>query len=202
MKKETSALIVFVKNPVKGHVKTRLAAGIGDDKALEVYMLLMEHTRDVAKSVPVTRNLFYDTSIVENDKWSSSDFDKYVQFNGDLGERMANAFQETFAQGLKKVVIVGSDCPYLSPFIIRKAFERLDSHDVVLGPTFDGGYYLLGMKEFIPELFQNIPWSTEEVFGASKEVLDSLGKTTALMPLLGDVDHKEDLVGFLEKFRV
>ncbi|MFT7299441.1 MAG: rSAM/selenodomain-associated transferase 1 [Sphingobacteriales bacterium] len=202
MEKDSTALIIFVKNPIKGHVKTRLAKDIGDENALEVYLYLMNHTREVAKSLKVTRNLFYDTTILENDDWSSADFDKYLQYNGDLGERMAFAFKETFAQGFKKVVIVGSDCPYLDPFIVNKAYEKLEKSDVVIGPTFDGGYYMLGMTGFIPELFQKVPWSTEEVFETTKGIIESLGKTIALMPLLSDVDHKEDLVGPLEKYRI
>ena len=200
MHSPSSTIIIFVKNPILGHVKTRLAQGIGKEKALEVYKYLMAHTREVALDLDVKRNLFYDTEIIANDNWSPAAFDKHLQSSGDLGNRMADAFEQSFEEGAQKVIIIGSDCQDLNSYIVKKAFEFLDKSDVVIGPTFDGGYYLLGMNSFHPELFEGVNWSTETVYKETIEICEKSNLTVQNLPVLSDVDYKEDLTGKLAQF--
>lgn len=189
---EERHLIIFVKNPVLGNVKTRLAAGIGNEKALEVYMQLMSMTQTVATNVACTRHVFYSHEI-ENDIWDDDKFNKHVQEGTDLGERMKNAFETVFALGAKKAVIIGSDCPQLKTSIVDESFQILDQKDVAIGPAKDGGYYLLGMKKLHPEFFENKEWSTDTVF--EDTVLDCLEKRLIYgrLETLSDLDTIYDL---------
>ncbi|NNE27994.1 MAG: glycosyltransferase [Saprospiraceae bacterium] len=184
-------LLIFIKNPELGKVKTRLAKDVGPAKALEIYNDLLEHTRNITVATNAHRILFYSSHIDLQDQWPSDIFEKRLQVQGDLGEKMVHAFQTGF-QKAKKVVIIGSDCPQLSTNEIEKAFTTLDQKDVVIGPALDGGYYLLGMKSLQVNLFQGIPWSTEKVADLTLEkVLDS-GKTCHLLKPLSDIDYLED----------
>src|SRR5687768_12779189 len=151
-------LMVFVKNPVKGTVKTRLANTIGDDKALAVYQILLDITLQAVKTSQSQKAVFY-SGYHADDTWLKNGFLQFIQHGKDLGERMHNAFGTAFASGYEKVVIVGSDCPDLTGELIDEAFDALDHHDVVLGPAEDGGYYLLGIKKMYPDIFQNKTWS-------------------------------------------
>ena len=116
----------------------------------------MAHTREVAKSVEADRLLFYDKIISLDDEWSETYFIKDLQESGDLGDRMKEAFYRALSQH-KKAVIIGSDCPQISPELINSAYEKLDIADIVLGPTLDGGYYLLGMQ--IPHDFLSVSYT-------------------------------------------
>lgn len=160
---EENHLIVFVKNPVLGKVKTRLGAGIGDEKALEIYNHLLAITRTVSANVNAVRHVFYSDEI-ENDDWNEDTFNKHVQEGDSLGSRMCNALEKVFALGAAKAIIIGSDCPKITSSLIADAFQELDKKDTVIGPAKDGGYYLLGMKQFHPFLFENKEWSTDSVF--------------------------------------
>lgn len=186
-----SGLIVFIKNPELGKVKTRLAKDVGDEQALKIYQSLMTFTRNVTLEVDVQRYLFYDTHVVIDDDWSISDFNKRKQHDGDLGDRMKHAFKEVL-ETHDKAIIVGSDCPQLSPGIIKKALTALDDHDLVIGPTYDGGYYLLGMKVLHSFLFDNMTWSTDQVFAITEERIADNGFSLATLNKLSDVDYKED----------
>jgi len=194
-KHSNKGLIIFAKNPEAGKVKTRLAASIGDKKALDVYLKLMSHTRDTARQVDTQRYLFYDQAIEDNDSWSEMTFDKDVQSDGDLGDRMKHAFVKVL-QKESKAIIIGSDCPEISAEIIEDAFSRLELADVVIGPTHDGGYYLLGMKEEHPFLFDNMEWSTEAVFENTINRITDAGLLYYLLPQLSDLDNIDDLVKF------
>ena len=184
-------MIIFVKNAEKGKVKTRLASTLGDERALEIYLALLGHTRKIAQEVDTNRLLFYSNTVNENDDWPIEDFDKLLQQGNDLGERITHAFQTAF-QKYKKVVIIGSDCASLSNEIVQDAFDQLDQHAFVIGPAMDGGYYLLGMREFSPSLFQDIEWSTEKVLSSTIEKINALGETYTLLPELSDIDYEED----------
>ncbi|MEM7102213.1 MAG: TIGR04282 family arsenosugar biosynthesis glycosyltransferase [Bacteroidota bacterium] len=186
-----SLLLIFVKNPVKGTVKTRIAKTAGDDEALRIYLELLKHTRNVTRQIEANRWIYYSTSIEDNDGWSIDEFSKKVQVIGDLGHKMQSAFEE----GLKtydKVVIIGSDCPLLTPEIINQAFESLNQHKVVFGPANDGGYYLLGMTEMVDSIFNNKPWSTPLLLDITCKELENQSISYALLEELPDVDHEED----------
>ncbi|HKK73726.1 MAG TPA: TIGR04282 family arsenosugar biosynthesis glycosyltransferase [Saprospiraceae bacterium] len=185
------ALITFVKNPQKGQVKTRLAKTLGDEQALRIYQALLEHTRQVCIKASAQRYLYYSNYIDENDNWSDTAFHKALQPNGDLGERMETAFRQVLKKH-DKAIIIGSDCASLKEEIIERAFQLLDDHDFVLGPAMDGGYYLLGMRQVFPSLFENIPWSSKEVADITRQRIWSNGYTLAEVDTLSDIDYEED----------
>lgn len=188
-----SLLMVFIKNPTLGNVKTRLAKTIGDEKALQIYFILLDHTQKVAKRVKANKAVFYSDFINNNDEWKKNGFIQLLQKGDDLGIKMTNAFSKAFNMGYKKVTIIGSDCLELNENIIENAFKLLDEHEVVMGPARDGGYYLLGMRNFYPTLFINKTWSKENVLLDTLLDLSNLDLSFKLLPTLSDVDEEKDL---------
>lgn len=188
---EDKALIVFVKNPVRGYVKTRLAKTIGDDRALAAYFMLLEYTRNIALKVNAHRYIYYSHFIDHNDLWSAGQFSKALQTGDDLGARMANAFQDVLKKH-KKAVIIGSDCAELTPDIVISAYEALDHYPLTIGPALDGGYYLLGMEQYHRPVFEHIDWSTSSVFQQTINKANDLGLSFFLLPTLSDIDDEAD----------
>jgi len=187
------ALIIFIKNPERGKVKTRLAATLGDDRALEIYQQLLEHTRLICEQVEVDRLLFYSNYIDQNDAWEGKYFKKFVQTGNDLGARMEIAFEEAFERyNYQKVVIIGSDCADLTTDTITAAFQHLERHDTVIGPANDGGYYLLGMRQLFAPVFERKQWSTSSVLRDTRVDIENAGLTCYLLPQLTDVDTEAD----------
>lgn len=187
-------LIIFTRKPEKGKVKTRLALGIGDDKALKIYKLLLKRTAEVTSQVDTERQVWYTGQLEKNDLWREEIFVKCHQIEGNLGDKMKNAFYHNFENGFQKVLIIGTDLYDISTELIDKAFDKLDKNDVVIGPAKDGGYYLLGMREFTPEIFENINWSTEHVFRQTLERIPE--KSVAILDQKNDIDFKEDAMEF------
>ena len=185
------ALMIFIKNPELGKVKTRLAKTIGDERALKVYHALLAHTREVVLQVDAHKILYYSGYKDMQDDWSNDLFEKRLQSPGDLGQRMHQAF-ETTLKTHRKVLIIGSDCPKITPQIINQAYLQLADHDFVLGPALDGGYYLLGMNAPEASLFEHIPWSTDQVKQQTINRMSTLGKSYALLPSLPDIDYESD----------
>ncbi len=186
-------LIIFVKNPILGQVKTRLAATIGDEKALEIYKLLLRYTRDLTQRFPVSKTVYYSDYIDNDDIWSNSVYKKSLQKGADLGERMKNAFIDCFDSGYEQVCIIGSDCYQLTAGVLNDAFENLNTTDVTIGPSTDGGYYLLGMNKPHTALFEGIAWSTQDVLAQTLSVLEEQRLQVSFLPLLTDVDEEKDL---------
>ena len=187
------ALIIFVRKPELGKVKSRLAATIGNENALAVYIELLKHTNEISAAIRAEKFVFYFDDIVADDIWSGSNFIKRQQSSGDLGEKMQNAFSTLFKEGYNQVVIIGSDCPELTTAIIEDAFEMVKQNDLVIGPANDGGYYLLGMKKLYPQLFKNVQWSTEKVLAKTLAASTSAGLSCSLLPQLTDIDIEADL---------
>lgn len=185
-------LIIFIKNPELGKVKTRLAADVGDATALEVYQKLLSRCRQECSKVDAQRFLFYAEFIDEQDSWSANLFHKKVQDQGDLGDRIKGAFQEVAQEGTP-TMIIGSDCYDLDASKIEAAFEALEQHDLVIGPANDGGYYLLGSRQYYPSLFENIPWSTDTVFTKTIAAAKELELSVAVLEELVDLDTLEDV---------
>lgn len=194
----TSAIILFIRNPVLGKVKTRLAKSIGDENALQIYKVLVTHTRQVTGDLLCDKYVYYSETITD-DEWDSGIFKKKLQKGADLGEKMANAFRELFAEGYQKLLLIGSDCHELNTGVLQNAFDSLDDSDLVVGPAVDGGYYLMGMKAPHKELFQGIEWSTEKVFQQTISAIQQKKLSAAILPLLNDVDGIEDLTETLIK---
>lgn len=188
-----NAVIIFVRNPVLGKVKTRLAKGIGDERALQVYRLLLQHTLQITQNLVCDKLVFYADEIPDDDAWIGEQFQRFPQPDGDLGERMMAAFKKAFTSGYQKVLIIGSDCYQLTSAIINEAFEKLDEKDVVTGPTFDGGYYLLGMKKLIRPFLQHKKWSTDTVFTDTIKDAERISLTVFTGQKLHDVDEATDL---------
>ncbi|AUC75181.1 TIGR04282 family arsenosugar biosynthesis glycosyltransferase [Olleya sp. Bg11-27] len=183
-------IITFTRNPELGKVKSRLAKGIGETSALEIYKFLLEHTKNVLSKLDCDRAVYYSVKIRENDIWDSEVFSKHQQFGDDLGARMQNAFDNGFKKGYEKIIIVGSDLYDLNTEIINQAFKKLDTNDNVIGPAEDGGYYLLGMKTLNPSVFDIENWGTETVY---KQTVSKLTSSLYVLETLNDIDYVEDL---------
>ncbi len=186
------ALIIFVRNPELGKVKTRLAADVGNEKALDIYKQLLEHTFNITSQVIADKFVFYHKEIVLDDMWNAAGFHKKVQAAADLGDKMKAAFQEVFDAGYKKVIIIGSDCLQLTPAIIKSGYSMLQEKDTVIGPAKDGGYYLLGMRIMHEFIFENKKWSTASVFSQTLAELKQHQLSTGLLQELTDVDTEDD----------
>ncbi len=194
-------LIIFVKNKIPGKTKTRLAAGIGPEKAMEIYDLLLRHTHLETRCLPFKKTVYFSEQIENDGAWADGNFKLAVQQGAGLGERMEEAFNQQFAAGAERVCIIGSDTFEINTALIQQAFEILDHKDVAVGPARDGGYYLLGMKELQPEFFRNKAWSTESVLPQTLEDIERLQLTYALLPKLNDIDHKEDWLAHQKKIK-
>ena len=186
-------LIIFVKNPKIGKVKSRLAKSIGDRKALSVYKKLLRRTKEHVIDLEIDKRVCYSEMIDQEDLWENSKFQKSLQQGDDLGVRMYNAIKDASKDPYHKICLIGSDIMELTDEIIIRAFSLLDEHDIVLGPSFDGGYYLIGMKSPVKELFLNKKWSTEVVLAETVNKIKKLKLTYALLPTLNDIDEIEDL---------
>ena len=186
-----NGLIIFVKNPVKGTVKTRIAKDSDEGYALKVYLELQRHTRIISENTNAIRYLYYSSHLPEEDLWDANIFNKKLQKGDDLGEKMKNAIREVI-NCHEKVIIIGSDCIQLKESLIENAFSKLDNFDIVLGPALDGGYYLIGVKHPFDYIFDGIPWSTSEVLDKTLQKILSSGLSCHLLQELSDIDYMED----------
>lgn len=184
-------LIIFTRNPEEGKVKTRLAKDIGDKAALEIYKFLLEHTASVTRELKIAKCVYYSEEIRLNDLWDNSVYEKKLQKGKELGERMENAFREGFAEGYKKVAIIGSDLFDLQQEDLEEAFLKIEENDIVLGPAQDGGYYLIGMKSLTSEVFRNKDWGTNTILQDTLKDLST--KKVELLEVRNDVDVYEDI---------
>lgn len=197
-------LIVFVKNAEIGKVKTRLASTVGNVQALAIYKSLLQITYQNIKDLHCTLHIYYSSFIDDQDLFSGQNVLKSIQKDGDLGEKMRSAFQDIFSNShlsnhTIKVMIMGSDCPELNADIIHKGFEALENNQVVIGPTFDGGYYCLGMDMYVPELFSDVAWSTSDVLHKTISNAEDLNLSVFKLPMLHDIDFEEDWNDYLSR---
>lgn len=189
--RQDQLLLIFTRNPEPGKCKTRLAAVIGDEAALEIYKFLLRHTASVTRDLRLTKRVCYTENIQQDDYWDRHIYQKVLQEGNDLGERMLRAFKQGFADGYDKIIIIGSDLYDMESTDIEAAFRRLDSADYVLGPARDGGYYLLGMKAADPRLFTGKKWGSSSVLEATLKDLEN--KSLVLLPVKNDIDVYEDI---------
>ena len=188
-------LIIFAKEPKKGKVKTRLSGHLSQQGSLALYKELLKNTVELARQVKCSKRIVaYDSNGNSAPflKKLASDFEFYKQNGEDLGVRMFNAFK-TFLKNNTKALIIGSDSPNLPKSYINRAFDKLDKHDVVLGPAFDGCYYLIGFKIPCKEIFKNIKWSSNSVFERTLAKAKRLKKKVAILGFWHDIDRPEDL---------
>jgi rSAM/selenodomain-associated transferase 1 len=184
-------VIVFVKSPVLGTVKTRLAHKIGDLAALEIYKALITKTEAVTTSLDNDLWIYFSKQLTE-DYWP--DCQKRIQNGSDLGERMYNAFKDGFDRGYEKIVLIGSDLPDLNKTLLTDALEKLNEKNVVFGPADDGGYYLIGLNRLIPQIFIKKPWSQSNLLNVTLDELGQLPYTVDTLVSLNDIDTYEDLI--------
>ena len=187
----SDVVIVLAKAPQEGKVKTRLAESVGPEKALMVYEELLNRTFKTLESGGFTIHLHLD-----GPEQGAFDFPAapiFSQSGSNIGERMHQAFLRSADAGARKMLLVGTDIPELSPEILNRAFEFLDHSDAVFGPSEDGGYYLIGLKEPKPELFAGVQWSTAEVLSQSLEICQRHKWAYSLVDTLNDIDTFEDL---------
>jgi len=186
-----NALIIFAKNIVLGKVKTRLAKTIGDSGAFNVYVKLYEITEHESTKVEGADIRVYFSDVIINSKWPKSE--RFIQKGKDLGERMKNAFNDAFEAGYENVVCIGSDLPDIKSRIIEDAFLKLNKNDLVFGPAADGGYYLVGMNKTHLYIFENKPWSTDQLLSITRKEIETEGHLYSLLDVLNDIDTIQDL---------
>ncbi|MBW4582637.1 MAG: TIGR04282 family arsenosugar biosynthesis glycosyltransferase [Tildeniella nuda ZEHNDER 1965/U140] len=191
-------LIIFTRYPEAGKAKTRLIPALGAEAAAELHRQMTEYTLAQVKRLQQSLSLTVEIWFAGGDRiqmqtWLGSDLSYQPQPEGDLGDRMAQAFQTAFDNGVKAAIIIGTDCPELTDVLLTEAFQALQQTDLVLGPATDGGYYLIGLRRSVPELFKTIAWSTDRVFQQTVDIASNLNLSLATLPALTDVDRPDDL---------
>ncbi|MEH1823454.1 MAG: TIGR04282 family arsenosugar biosynthesis glycosyltransferase [Nostoc sp.] len=191
-------LIIFTRYPEPGKTKTRLIPVLGTVGAANLQRQMSEYTifqvQELQKAIDISVEVWFtggNSQLMED--WLGLDLVYQFQGEGDLGSRMARSLFEAFQSGMEQVIIIGTDCPGVNTQILATAFEKLHAFDLVLGPAIDGGYYLIGLRQPIPELFVNIDWGTDRVFQKTLDIAQKLNLSYASLSPLADVDRPEDL---------
>ena len=192
------SLLLFTRFPVAGQVKTRLIPALGPEGAAALHRRLVlrawRTAHEACRSVSADLEVHFDGGTEQSmSHWLGNTARFVAQDSGDLGARMAAAFERNFRAGSAATVIIGSDCPSLTPEILKAAFASLNETPVVFGPALDGGYYLIGLSRSMPELFRGISWGTDRVLADSLALIQRQGCQAALLNPLPDVDRPEDL---------
>ncbi len=199
-----NTLIIFLKYPQAGKVKTRLAKDVGNQRAAEIYSEMSKTIVDnVSGSSEYQTAIFFDPPEKENEirNWIGKKEVRFSPQRGEtLGDKMSNAFKEVFSSESKRVVIIGTDCPDVTSGTIAQALDSLEEVDVVLGPAADGGYYLLGLNNHVPEIFGGIEWSTERVLNQTLERIKEKKLSFELLETLKDIDTLDDFNSRLGDF--
>jgi len=191
-------LILFTRYPTPGQTKTRLIPVLGAEGAARLQRRLTLRTLRSAEALQAARgaNLeihFDGATEPQMQHWLGDRFKTCPQANGDLGQRLAWAFDQSFRDGSHATIIIGSDCPGLASDVLSEAFATLSEHPVVIGPANDGGYYLIGLRRPVPQLFSGISWGSSTVLAESLRILEKLSFKPALLQPLDDIDRPEDL---------
>jgi len=187
-------LIIFARYPEPGEVKTRLVSALGATGAAQLHSEMTAHTLHWAAGLRQQQGIDLEVRFSGGDELRmqaafGSDARYLRQADGDLGQRLIAAIGDR----PQRTVVIGTDCPDLTPQLVLDAFAALGEHDVVLGPATDGGYYLIGVRRPAPALFQGIAWGTTSVCSQTRQIAAEQGLSTALLSPLSDVDRPEDL---------
>ena len=189
-----ATLIIFTRYPEAGKTKTRLISALGEEGAAQLQKKLTEHTLQEISQLAVNCRIYFsggNKTLMAN--WLGERYQYYPQSEGNLGDRLSNAIKESFNQDITRIIIIGIDCPDLNAELIDQAFQALTQHDLVLGKAEDGGYYLIGLTGFYPQLFQGIDWGTHVVLQQTVAVAERMGLRISYLPMLNDIDTPEDL---------
>jgi rSAM/selenodomain-associated transferase 1 len=197
----SSAIIVFAKAPVAGQVKTRLCPPLTPDEAASLHGSLILDILERCQSLPGYDRILAGTPFPHHPFFRAMEarfkIPVWDQVGDDLGARMASVFKKGLGSPYRSAVVIGADIPGISGSLLTLAMKSLQDHDVVLGPTVDGGYYLIGLQSFVPDLFENIPWSTNQVYTLTEQKINALGLSLKILPMLRDLDTVEDLHSFI-----
>ena len=187
------SVLIFLKCPRPGFVKTRLAKSLGDEEACQVYQKLVSHTlKQIPADWPLRIHFAPADAIVEMTDWLGSEHTFVPQPDGDLGHRLDVACQQAFAEeNTSGVILLGGDCPGLNTSHLLECAELLAEKKPVIGPSEDGGYWLLGLPSPDSRLFKNIPWSTSEVLPKTLALFAEKKQTPTQLDTLFDVDEEE-----------
>ncbi len=191
-------LIIFTRYPEPGKSKTRLISALGAEGAAKLQQQMTEHTITIARQLLGDSSISIAVYFAGGNKnliqdWLGNDLLYCPQLEKDLGSRMQAAFADAFNEGFQRVVTIGIDCPQLDKVLLLEAFESLEKNDLVLGPATDGGYYLIGLQQIIPQLFIGINWGTSEVLAMTQNIVNELHLNCYYLPILSDIDRPEDL---------
>ena len=192
MTNQSNHLIVFMRNPVAGKVKKRLSLRVGPDVALEIFRKLYKHTLATVDDLPYHKLLYFSEYIDEAISYPYKELKVSLQSGADLGERMKRAFEQSFENSAKRVVLIGTDCPEINTSVIAEAFEELGDHEVVIGPAEDGGYFLIGMSKPNYQIFDQKQWGGENVLIDTIKDLTFNNVSFIVLDMLYDVDTYED----------
>lgn len=199
-KNKNTSLIVFARYPEKGKVKTRLSKDTSDIFAARFYKECADKVITSIKKLRSFNKYIFNSEAGEKEKvrkWIGTGFFYVSQKGENLGSRMLNAFELVFSHYAEKAIIIGTDIPDLNSDIILQADMLLDNSDIVIGPSNDGGYYLLGLKKPQRELFENIEWSSDSVLNSTLKAANKLELKIVQLPVLRDIDTKQDLENWL-----
>ncbi|MEO1373296.1 MAG: TIGR04282 family arsenosugar biosynthesis glycosyltransferase [Cyanobacteria bacterium J06635_10] len=191
-------LIIFTRYPQPGKTKTRLIPALGVEGAANLQRQMTEYTLSKVKKLQELAAISFEVRFAGGDlqlmqNWLGTELNYQLQGEGDLGKRMENSFLSAFARGAQEVVIIGIDCPGVNVEVLTEGFERIQHCDLLLGPAVDGGYYLIGLKRVIGQLFTNIDWGTTKVLQQTVDIAQQLNLSIAYLQTLADIDRAEDL---------
>lgn len=193
----SAAIIVFAKAPVAGQVKTRLCPPLTPDEAASLHGSLVLDILERCQSLKGYDRILAGTPSPHHPFFRAMEarfkIPVWDQIGDDLGTRMASAFKQALGSPYRSVVVIGTDIPGINGPLLTTAVEGLQDHDVVVGPTMDGGYYLIGLRSPVPDLFEGIPWSTDQVYALTEQKIKMLGLSLKILPKLRDLDTVEDL---------
>lgn len=200
---DKNCILFFVKYPEKGQVKKRLSMRLGEDVTAELYRNFVLDSLSALEKCGVQFLVYFHPPDSQKKfiEWLGKGYTYMPQQGDDLGQRMRNGFINMFDKNYQGVIIIGSDSPDLPGAFIDEALVSLQTHDVVIGPSFDGGYYLIGFKHdvFLPEAFDGIRWGTETVFSETITIVKNEGLRLYLLPRWNDIDTYNDLEGLIER---
>jgi rSAM/selenodomain-associated transferase 1 len=197
-------LIIFTRYPQAGTTKTRMVSLLGETGSANLQRQMTEYMVNIARNLleisDIDLKIYFAGSDAEKmQDWLGADLSYQQQAEGDLGDRMKQAFEVAFAQKMERVVMIGVDCPDITEKLLLNAFNSLKTHQIVLGPAVDGGYYLIGCSQFHGELFGEIAWGTGEVFLKTCQIAEKMGLSTAFIEILADIDRPEDYSIWLKR---